>query len=370
MGNKKTCKCCGKQMDVKNFFVSKNKELHPDGYLDVDKNCALMFFDYSNPATFMKVLYEVDLPWLPHKYLEILYSDFKVTQPNNRALIGKYISKMKLSQFNKYGFYDSLVVQENEGYSKEEMSNPFEYTYPDWGIAPNFTIPLSIDMDRMPQGTSESISLRPASLIAEEQGIISGVDTSILTEEDLLYLTEHWGVTTSLADAIACERNYQQMVNNEYEVKTTTHKDYIKKLCILSVKADKALEVGDFDGYSKLMKIYDQITKAADLQPKNSTQASGDQYMDIGTIARICEEDDFIPNWNIEINQDKLDLTIVDFKLFLKRLVDNDPTIKEMMSEVEQKIKAKDEEELQLLDEEEERREWERYKEEVENLDD
>lgn len=370
MGNKKTCKVCGKQMDVKNFFTSKNKELHPDGYLGVCKNCALMFYDYSNPATFMKVLYEADIVWLPHKYLEILYSSFKVSQPNNKAIIGKYISKMKLSQNNKYGFYDSLMAQEEEGYSKEELSDPFKYTYPEWGIAPTFSIPLSIDMERMPQGASSQEDNYSVVNGATDLGVVAGVDTSLLSQEDFDYLAEHWGKTTSLEDCIKCERNYQQMINNEYEVKTTTHKDYIKKLCILSLKADKALEIGDYDGYSKLMKIYDQITKAADLQPKNSTQTSGDQYMDIGTIARICEEDEFIPNWNIEINQDKLDLTIVDFKLFLKRLVDNDPSIKEMMVEVEQKIKAKDAEELQLLDEEEERKEWERYKQEVENLDD
>lgn len=369
MGNKKTCKCCGKQLDIKNFFTSKNKELHPDGYLDVDKNCALMFFDYANPATFMKVLEEADIPWVPHKYLEILYSDFKPMQPNNKALVGKYISKMKLSQYNKYKYSDSVMLQEEAGYTKEEISDPFKFDYPDWGMPPNFFMPLSIDIDRMPQGSVDPDSSKPAFAAIENGGIIAGVDTSILTEEDVRYLSDHWGATASLEDCIKCERAYQQMVNNEYEVKTTTHKDYIKKLCILSIKADKALEVGDFDGYSKLMKVYDQITKAADLQPKSSTSESGEQYMDIGTIARICEEDDFIPNWDIEINQDKLDLTIVDFKLFLKRLVDNDPSIKEMMSEVEKKIKAKDAEELELLDEEEERKEWERYKEEVENLD-
>lgn len=370
MGNKKTCKVCGKQLDVKNFFTSKNKTLHPDGYLDVDKNCALMFFDYSNPATFMRVLLETDTPWLPHIYLEILYKDFKVTQPNNKALVGKYISKMKLSQYNKETFAKSVSLQEEAGYGEEEISNPFNYTYPEWGMPPNFTIPLNIDMDRMPQGASSPEQLVSASMSGNDLGIVAGVDTSLLTDEDFKYLSDHWGATTSLEDCIKCERNYQQMVRNEYEVKTTTHKDYIKKLCILSIKADRALEVGDFKGYSDLMKIYDQITKAANLQPKNAIQDSGDQYMDIGTIARICEADDFIPTWDLELDQDKVDLTIVDLKLYLKRLFDNDPTIKEMMAEVEGKIQAKDKEELELLDEEEERKEWERYKEEVENLDD
>lgn len=370
MSNKKTCKCCGRQMDLKNFFASKNKELHPDGYLDIDKNCALMFFEYSNPATFMSILKEADIPWLPHKYLEILYSDFKPTQPNNKALVGKYISKMKLSQYNKYGFYDSLSLQEEEGYTKEELSDPFKYQYPDWGMPPDFSIPLDIDMDRMPQGSKNPEDSQPAFIAAQKGGIIAGVDTSILTEEDIQYLSNHWGATTSLEQCIECERKYQQMINNEYEVKTTTHKDYIKKICTLSVTADATLEAGDIDGYSKLMKTYDQITKAANLQPKDAAQESGDQYMDIGTIARICEEDDFIPNWNVELDQDKIDLTIVDFKLYLKRLINNDPSIKEMMLDVEKKIKAKDEEELQLLDEEEERKEWERYKQEVENLED
>ena len=40
-----------------------------------------------------------------------------------------------------------------------------------------------------------------------------------------------------------------------------------------------------------------------------------------------------------------------------------------MMTEVEQKIEKKDEEGVELLDEEEERKEWEKYKQEVENLD-
>ena len=367
---KKTCKICGKQMDSKNFFTSKNTKLHPDGYLDVCKNCALMYYDYANPASFMRVLQEIDLPWLPHKYLEILYSDFKISQPNNKAMVGKYISKLKLSQNNKYTYKDSVMAQEDAGYTKGEISDPSIYEYPNWGSPPSFSFPLEIDMERMPQGSADPDLDRPVSFGATSGGsYIAGIDSSILTEEDIAYLTNHWGATTSLTDCINCERNYQQMVNNEYEVKTTTHMDYIKKLCILSVKADKALEVGDFDGYSKLMKIYDQITKAANLQPKNSASESGDQYMDIGTIARICEEDDFIPVWDVKADPDKVDRTIIDFKLYLKRLFDNDPNIKEMMTEVEQKIEKKDEEGVELLDEEEERKEWEKYKQEVENLD-
>lgn len=368
---RKTCKCCGATLDIKNYFVSKDKKRYPDGYLDVDKKCALMFFNYSNPATFMKVLKEADVAWVPNVYLEILYANFNASRPNNATLVGKYLSKMKLNQYKRYGFEDSVEVQRELGYVEDEISDPTVYEFPEWGAPPTFEIPLNIDYDMMPiSAESSSVDFSsPNSTKPRPQGIVAGVDISVLTQEDLDYLSSHWGATVSLEDCIKCERAYQQMINNEIEAKTTTHKDYIKKMCITSLKADKALEVGDFEGYSKLMRIYDQISKAANLQPKNTNTELVEQYMDIGTIARICEEDDFIPNWDLEIHQDKLDLTIVDFKLYLKRLIDNDPSIKEMMSEVEQKIKSKDEEELQLLDEEEEKKEWEKYKLEVEDLD-
>lgn len=108
------CKKCGKTMDDKEFYTSKNiAKYPPDGKLDMCKKCLTMHVDNWNPDTYMWILEETDVPYVKEEWDGILekygQDPRKVT---GVTILGRYLSKMKLKQWNQYGFADTERLAE------------------------------------------------------------------------------------------------------------------------------------------------------------------------------------------------------------------------------------------------------------------
>ncbi len=62
------------------------------------------------PATFLSILKEVDVPYIPGEWRALLAKK----DSRGSSILGKYISKMKLNQFKKYKWVDSEKKMEEE----------------------------------------------------------------------------------------------------------------------------------------------------------------------------------------------------------------------------------------------------------------
>lgn len=50
-------------------------------------------------------------------------------------------------------------------------------------------------------------------------------------------------------------------MENSYDIQTAGHKDTLKMLCKTSLKANQLLDANDIEGFQRLSKVYDSLSK-------------------------------------------------------------------------------------------------------------
>jgi hypothetical protein len=85
-------------MDEKEFYRSNNLEKYPEnGLMNQCKKCLTMHVDNWNPDTFLWILEEADVPWIPDEWNKLMANwardPSKVT---GVTILGRYLSKMRL----------------------------------------------------------------------------------------------------------------------------------------------------------------------------------------------------------------------------------------------------------------------------------
>ena len=98
------CKKCGKTMDDTQFYTSKNIEKYPpDGKMDICKKCLTMFVDNWNPDTYLWILQEVDVPYVPEEWNKLLATYGKdKAKLTGMSILGRYLSNMNLQSYTEY----------------------------------------------------------------------------------------------------------------------------------------------------------------------------------------------------------------------------------------------------------------------------
>lgn len=107
------CEKCNRTMNEKQFYGSNNLEKYPDGKLRQCKKCITMHVNNWDPDTYLWILQECDVPYVPDEWHKLMKSyassDSGVT---GMTIIGRYLSKMKLKQFKDYRWKDTAFLQE------------------------------------------------------------------------------------------------------------------------------------------------------------------------------------------------------------------------------------------------------------------
>jgi hypothetical protein len=91
------CEKCHRTLDEKEFYGSLNLEKYPDGHLKECKKCITMHVDNWDPETYLWILQEADVPYIPEEWNKLMakYAKDK-TKVSGMTIIGRYLSKMKL----------------------------------------------------------------------------------------------------------------------------------------------------------------------------------------------------------------------------------------------------------------------------------
>jgi len=91
------CEKCHKTMDEKNFYSSNNLEKYPDGKFHQCKKCLTMHVNNWDPDTYMWILQEADVPYIPSQWYSLMekYGRDK-TKLTGATIIGRYLGKMRM----------------------------------------------------------------------------------------------------------------------------------------------------------------------------------------------------------------------------------------------------------------------------------
>lgn len=98
------CEKCKRTMAGEQFYTSNNLEKYPsDGKMNQCKKCMTMHIDNFNPETFLWILQEVDVPYIPDEWNGLLLKYGKDrSKLTGTTILGRYLAKMKLKQFRDY----------------------------------------------------------------------------------------------------------------------------------------------------------------------------------------------------------------------------------------------------------------------------
>ena len=68
------CEVCNKTMSEDQFYGSNNTTKYPEGKLHKCKKCVTMHVDNWDPDTYLWILQEVDVPYVPDEWNKLLAS--------------------------------------------------------------------------------------------------------------------------------------------------------------------------------------------------------------------------------------------------------------------------------------------------------
>lgn len=312
------CEKCRKTMNEKNFFSSNNLEKYPNGKVNQCKACMTMHINNWDPNSYLWILQELDIPYLPDQWNSIMQKH--ANDPDKLvggAILGKYIATMRLKQNKKYRWKDSETLQEianaraEQAMRRQGLDEAVIQQTLEQGKIPTVIQP--------PPPESFFTAAPPDPRNTEPQNEEADyVDE--LTDEDRLYLKLKWGRMYKPEEWIQLETLYTQM-KESYDIQTAGHEDNLKLLCKTSLKANQLIDLGDVEGFQKMSKVYDQLMKSGKFTAQQNKAENGEFVDSISELVALCEEQGFIPRYYTDGPQDKVDRTLEDLKSYTRTLV-------------------------------------------------
>lgn len=320
------CSKCKRVMDDNQFYTSKNIEKYPpDGKMDTCKKCLTLHVDNWNPDTYKDILKEVDVPYIKEEWDNLLAKYGKDPKKvTGLTIIGRYLSKMKLKQWNKYSWADTEQLEEAarlkkinhmkaQGYNEEEITEQLEAnTTPEK--------PKGLDQIQAAVGTPEY----------EVPEDMEDDFSDSLTEDDKIMLRLKWGKGYRPEEWVKMEQLYEAMMKS-YDIQSAGHKDTLIMVCKTSLKANQLLDAGDIDGFQKMQKAYDSLMKSGKFTAAQNKEEAGEFIDSIGELVAICEKDGFIPRYYVDGPQDKVDRTLQDLQKYTNTLITEEMNLGSMI---------------------------------------
>lgn len=316
------CERCHEVMNAKEFYGSNNLEKYPDGKIHICKKCLTMHVDNWDPETYLWILQECDVPYIPDVWNKIMdkYGRDK-SKVTGVTIIGRYLSTMKIKQYKDYRWKDTEYLQEKANRIKSEAMKRQGFS------AAEIDKTITEDTFVLPQGElKEPAFAAPAPVSAEAEDYFdrdNDDETLIendLTDENKRYLRLKWGKAYKPEEWVRLEQLYQKMTQS-YDIQGAGHEDVLLLVCKTSLKANQLLDIGDVDGAQKMIKMYDSLMKSGKFTAAQNKADNGEFLDSISEFVVLCEKEGFIPRYYVDGPKDKVDETIADLKGYTRSLV-------------------------------------------------
>lgn len=346
------CKKCNKTMNADQFYGSNNLEKYPEAKLDSCKKCISMHIDNWNPDTYLWILQECDVPYVPDQWNKLMESYARQPEKvTGMTILGRYLATMKLKQWKSYRWKDTEFLQEladskmeqtmkRQGYEMQEIVKAIEKNK------------IDIPVGELAEPVYEESE--PEDYFANQAG---GEEISIdLTDEDRTYLKLKWGKQYRPDEWVTLEQLYEEMLNS-YDIQAAGDLNTLKLACKSSLKANQLLDMGDIDGAQKATKMYDSLMKSGKWTAQQNKENESELVDSIGELVALCEREGFIPKYYSDTPQDKVDRVIEDLKHYTQDLIVNESGLGSMIETALKQIDEENErlkETAEITDEDEE----------------
>ena len=348
----KLCQKCGKMLDEDTqFYTYKNGEK-----TEMCKKCLTMHIDNWDPSTYLWLLEKMDVPYVPVEW-DVLRDRAFAKNPNlnGMSVFGKYLSKMKLKQWKNYGWADSdrlqalneekRAVQEAERAALDaEIKEKFEA-----GEISEAEYKTMVSAQTQHEEYVNAPIMQPNTTMDryydENTSIVnSQLDNSVaqLTNDDKIYLAMKWGALYKPQEWIELERSYEEMTNS-FDIQDADTINTLILICKTNLKMNQALDCGDIEGFQKLSKVSESLRKSAKFTAAQNKEEKNDYVDCVGELVAMCEREGYIPRFETDIPQDKVDLTLKDMKNYLYKLVTQDLGFGQQIEDALKKIQIQKE---------------------------
>ena len=362
--SKKLCEKCKRQMEQTNFYTYKNGQK-----FGMCKSCLTMHVDNFDQNTFLWILQEADVPYIPQEW-NILRDRAYAKDPmkmNGMSVIGKYLSKMKLKQWKQYTWEDSLKLQEqrrkkdaaNKEYKQVQQERLQEQFEKGQISEAQFRTLTDAQFQKEHEGrNSELLAIQKgvtaATAVLPPQRDPIGSDnyfrednfipeeqlpdpSSQLTLEDKKYLALKWGRMYKPSDWIQLQKKYDEMMQS-FDIQDADSKTALIFICKTYLKMNQAIDCGDVQGYQKLSRVYNDLRKSAKFTAAQNKDEKGKFIDSVGQLVAYCQKQGGrIPRYQITTPYDIIDKVIGDLKDYYKNLIYSDTAL---AKEIEDYIRA------------------------------
>lgn len=336
------CLATRKTLDEKQFFKTRRIDKFPNGYLPYCKAEILMAVDDTDPTTFLPILKEIDLPYIPKEWRSLVQKKDRTSG----SILGKYVSKMRLGQYKELTWADTerkvkeetedllfalRQTVETESEAQEEAEKILSMEDLKKGVvnhAPNGGAMVTGTL----QNSTLPVGVDPAALY----GLTPETSKYGLTQEEIDNLKKIWG-----PDYL--EDEYFRMEQQLSDLKTTyliidpIAVSNARNICKMNLKLNKYLDIDDVESASKMSRQLDLFIKTANLAPVQQKERQQSTFA-ISQLAYLIEkEGGFIPPWE-DYDEDVTDIYdqfLADMQDYTSHLVNGDNTIEENVANLE-----------------------------------
>lgn len=329
-------------------FYSSNREEYAanNGKLKVCKQCWTMHVDNWDPSTYLPLLEEADVPYIPaewNKLMQKYIAGVPREKISGTTIMGRYLAKMKLNQWSKYRFEDTEILAEMEKDRIRQLMTQQGYSEADI----QKTVENPAYVADLPEKPPEPVLVEEPNVITLEEQIAAEIEEFGLTEEDVTYLKLKWGKLYTPEEQVRLEQLYCDM-EQSYDIQTAGHVDTLKLICKTSLKANQLIDLGDIEGFQKVSRVYDTLMKSGRFTASQMKEVNEDVVDSLGALVALCEAEGFIPRFYIDQPNDQVDATLQDLQNYTHSLVFNELNLGNL---IENAIKAMVKEEEKEEDE-------------------
>ena len=338
------CEKCNRTMGADQFYGSNNEVKYSEGKLKQCKKCITMHVDNIDSNSYLWILQECDVPYVPDEWNKLLQTYGKDrSKLTGATILGRYLSKMKLKQWRDYRWKDTEFLQEvankkieetmkRQGYEAAEIAQAIATSSMPIPTAP-VVQPVYDDNPFLASGNED--------YFGDMAGSYQDDFVDDLTEEDRTYLRLKWGKTYKPEEWIRLEQLYEEMMAS-YDIQGAGHIDTLKLVCKTSLKANQLIDIGDIEGFQKMSKVYDSLMKSGKFTAAQNKAETGEFVDSIGELIEMCEKQGYIERYYVESPKDRVDLTIADMQRYTRTLIEEETNLPIMVEKALREIDKED----------------------------
>ncbi len=299
-----------------------------------------MHIDNWNPETYLWILQECDVPYVPDEWMKLLEKFAKdPSTVTGMTILGRYLSKMKLKQHKDYRWKDTEFLQQLADAKLEQTMKRQGYGAAEIAVAKEQS-KIIIPEEGFREPPPPSPAAEVEDYFAKQAG---GEDLVIdLTDEERTYLRLKWGKAYKPEEWVKLEQLYEEMMSS-YDVQGAGHIDTLKLVCKTSLKANQLIDMGDVEGFQKMSKVYDSLMKSGKFTAAQNKAESGEFVDSVGELISLCEKQGYIERFYIDSPNDKVDLTIQDMQRYTRTLIEEETNLSNMIEQALKQNQKEDE---------------------------